>query len=156
MKVVKWFIDASFAVHPDFKSHSGSVMTLGTGAIQAASKKQQLNTRSSTESEVVGVDDMITQVLWTKLFLLDQGYEVEKNIIYQDNKSSILLETNGRRSAGKRSRAMNVRYYFVADQVAKGNVEVAYCPTGDMIADFMTKPLQGSLFRKFRKDIMGM
>ena len=156
LKVVKWFIDASFAVHPDFKSHSGSVMTLGDGAIQAASKKQQLNTRSSTESEVVGVDDMITQVLWTRLFLADQGYDVEKNVIYQDNKSSILLETNGRKSAGKRSRAMNVRYYFVADQVAKGNVEVAYCPTGDMIADFMTKPLQGSLFRKFRKDIMGM
>ena len=98
---------------------------------------------------------MVTQVLWTRLFLQGQGYDVEKNIIYQDNKSSILLETNGRKSAGKRSRAMNVRYYFIADQVAKGNVEVAYCPTGDMVADFMTKPLQGALFRKFRKEIMG-
>ena len=85
----------------------------------------------------------------------EQGYNIEENKIYQDNKSAILLETNGRKSAGKRSRALNVRYFFVTDQVEKGNVIIDYCPTDDMIADYMTKPLQGEKFKKFRKMILG-
>jgi hypothetical protein len=98
--VVKWFIDASFAVHPDFRSHTGAVMTMGQGGMIVMSKKQKLNTKSSTESELVGVDDASVYVIWTKLFIEAQGYAVRKNIIYQDNKSAILLEVNGRRSAG--------------------------------------------------------
>ena len=85
---------------------------MGTGAIQSASMKQKLNTRSSTEAEIVGDDDFAPKTFWTKLFIEAQGYNVEKNILYQDNKSSILLETNGRKSAGKRSRAMNIRYFL--------------------------------------------
>ena len=149
-------MDASFAVHPDFKSHSGATMMMGTGAIQSASMKQKLNTRSSTEAEIVGVDDLAPKIFWTKLFIEAQGYNIEKNILYQDNKSSILLETNGRKSAGKRSRAMNIRYFFITDQVEKGNVIVEHCPTDVMVADFMKKPLQGAKFRSFRKAILGM
>ena len=155
LKIIKWYVDASFAVHPDFKSHTGAVMTMGNGAIQSISRKQKLNTRSSTEAELIGVDDAATMVLWTKLFMEEQGYNIEENKIYQDNKSAILLETNGRKSAGKRSRALNVRYFFVTDQVEKGNVIIDYCPTDDMIADYMTKPLQGEKFKKFRKMILG-
>ena len=61
-----------------------------------------------------------------------------KNIIYQDNKSTNLLETSGRKSAGKKSRALNMRYFFLMDQIKKGNVVVMYCPTGEMIANSMT------------------
>ena len=95
-------------------------------------------------------------ILWTKLFLEEQGHGIKKNILYQDNKSAILLETNGRRSAGKRSRAINVRYFFLTDQVEKGNVTIQYCPTDDMWGDYMTKPLQGVKFKKFRDDILGL
>ena len=156
LKIVKWYVDASFAVHPDFRSHTGGVMKMGTGAIQSISSKQKLNTRSSTEAEIVGVDDVATKIFWTKLFIEAQGYVIEKNILYQDNKSAILLETNGRRSAGKRSRAMNIRYFFITDQIEKGNATVEHCPTDVMVGDFMTKPLQGTKFREFRKDILGM
>ena len=69
--------------------------------------------------------------------------------------SAILLETNGRKSAGKRSRALNIRYFFITDQVELGNVQIEHCPTDDMIGDFMTKPLQGEKFRKFRDLILG-
>eukprot|EP00980_Cylindrotheca_fusiformis_P013759 scaffold3544_cov68-Cylindrotheca_fusiformis.AAC.1 len=90
------------------KSHTGAVMTWGDGAVQTVSRHQKLNTRSSTEAELVGVDDVATHILWTKLFLEKQGYVIEKNILYQDNQSAIsLLETNGRKSAGQRSRALN-------------------------------------------------
>jgi hypothetical protein len=155
LRVVKWYVDASFAVHPDFKSHTGAVMTMGKGAIQSIARKQKLNVRSSTESELVGVDDAATMILWTKLFLEAQGYDVEKNIIYQDNKSAILLETNGKKSSSRRTRALNIRYFFITDQVEKGNAEIEYCGTDDMVGDFFTKPLQGEKFRKFRDSIMG-
>jgi hypothetical protein len=130
-------------------------MTMGDGAIQTISRKQKLNTRSSTESELVGVDDVSTMILWTKLFLEAQGYDIRQNVIFQDNKSAILLEINGKRSAGKRSRALNIRYFFITDQVEKRNLEIQYCPTDDMIGDYYTKPLQGGKFLKFRKLILG-
>ena len=82
-------------------------------------------------------------------------YKIEENVLYQDNKSAILLEKNGRKSMGNQSRALNVRYFFISDQVNQGNLNVKYCPTDEMIGDFMTKPLQGSKFMKFRKIIMG-
>ncbi|CAJ1947420.1 unnamed protein product [Cylindrotheca closterium] len=102
---MKWMIDASFAVHPDFKSHTGGTLSFGRGAAQVMSKKQKLNNRSRTEAELIAVDNVITMILWTKLFKEWQGYPIKKNILYQDNKSPILLEENGRTCTGKRSRA---------------------------------------------------
>jgi hypothetical protein len=93
LRVVKWYVDASFAVHPDCKNYTGAMMTLGKGAMQSIERKQKMNVRSSTEGELVAVNEAATMILWTKLFLEAQGYNVEKNIVYQDNKSAILLHT---------------------------------------------------------------
>ena len=153
--VIKWFVDAAFAVHPDFRSHTGGIMTLGGGAVQSISRKQKLNTRSSTESELVGADDASQLILWTQLFLEAQGYDIDRNILYQDNKSTILLETNGKKSSSNRTRALNIRYFFLTDQVAKGNLSIQYCPTTEMVGDYMSKPVQGKLFKKFSDMIMG-
>ena len=153
---VKWWIDAAFAVHPDMRSHTGAVMTMGQGAVQSISKKQKMNTRSSTEAELVATDDIIGQVLWTQNFLREQGIPVEKSTIYQDNKSAMLLEQNGRASAGKRSRHLDIRYFFITDRINKGDIEVKYCPTDLMTADYMTKPLHGKKFMKFKKEIMNL
>jgi hypothetical protein len=101
-------VDASFAVHPDFKSHTSAMMTLGKGAMQSIARKQKRNVQSSTEGKLVAVDNAATIILWTKLFLEAQGYSVDKNIVYQDNKSALLLETNGKKSSGKQTRALNV------------------------------------------------
>ena len=130
-------------------------MTYGKGAPITISRKQQLNTRSSTTAELVAVDDVATMILWTKLFLEEQGYKVDSNILYQDNKSTILLEKNGKQSSSQRTRAMNIRYFFITNQSKRGNVEIEYCPTRIMVAGYMTKPLQGTLFKKFKKEIMG-
>jgi hypothetical protein len=51
----------------------------GDGAVQSISRKQKLNARSSTESELVGVDDVLVMILWTKLFLEEQGYDINSN-----------------------------------------------------------------------------
>jgi hypothetical protein len=87
-----------------------------------------------------------------------RGYKIKENILHQDNKSAILLEKNGKKKSSSKQadkRAINIRYFFVTDQSEKGNVRVEYCPTGDMIADFMTKPLQGPAFEKLKALIMG-
>jgi hypothetical protein len=148
-------VDASFAVHPHFKSHTGAVMMLGKGAMQSIARKQKMNVQSSTEGELVAVDNAARMILWTKLFLEAQGYEVEKNIVYQDNKSAILLETNGKKSSGKWTRALNIRYFFIIDQVEKGNAQIEHCGTDNMVGDFFTKPLQGEKFQRFRNSILG-
>jgi hypothetical protein len=103
IRMIRWWVDGSFAVHPDMKSHTGAVMSICKGTQYASSKRQKLNTRSSTEAELVAVDDVMAQVMWTRYFLEAQGYEVKENIIYQDNQSTMLLEKNGRKSIGKRS-----------------------------------------------------
>jgi hypothetical protein len=157
--VVKWHVDTAFAVHPDYKSHTGMTMLMGAdgegGAIETMSRKQKLNTRSSTHAKLVRADDAANMILWRKHFMEGQGIPIADNVLLQDNKSAILLETNGVKSAGKRSRALNVRYFFLADQVEKKNLRIEYCPTDNMVANYMTKPLQGHKFRKFRAAIMG-
>ena len=103
LRLMRWYIDSSFAVHNDMRGHTGAGLTLGRGSVYNKSTKQKINGKSSTEIELIGVDDVISNVLWTKLFMEAQGIEVKENIIFQDNKSTILLAENGRNSAGKRS-----------------------------------------------------
>jgi hypothetical protein len=123
-------------------------MSLGMGVIYGTSKQQKLNTKSSTQAELVGVDDVLPQVLWTLYLLEAQGYKIDDNIIYQDTKSSILLDTNGRGSSGKRTRHIAVHYFFIADRVKSKEIRIEYYPTGIMIAYYFTKPLQGLIFQQ--------
>jgi hypothetical protein len=121
------------------KSHTGGAMSLGTGVIYGTSKRQKLNTKSSTESELAGADDVMPKMLRTLYFLEAQGYKIHgNNILYQDNKSAILLVTNRRRSSGKRTRRINVRYFFIVDWVKSfKEIWIENCPTGIMIADYL-------------------
>jgi len=153
--ILKWWVDASFCVHPNMQGHSGGGLSLGQGFPIVSSRKQKLNTRSSTEMELVGVDDFMPLIIWTRLFMEAQGWDIKDNVLTQDNKSSILLEKNGKASSSKRTKHINVQYFFVTDHIAKGDLRVELCPSSDMIGDYMTKPLQGVLFKKFRDLIMG-
>ena len=97
---IKWWSDASFTVHPDMKSHTGGTMSFGKGLVHSMSRKQRINTKSSTKAEIIKVDDGMPLVIWTQNFMTAQGYEIHDNVIYQDNQSAILLEKNGRASSG--------------------------------------------------------
>ena len=115
------------------------------------STRQKLNTKSSTESDLIGVDDVVLLVLWTRQFMEGQGYVINDNVVYQDNQSSILLENNRQQSSTKRTRQLNIRYFFVTDRVRARQLRIEFCPTGGMWADIHTTPLQGATFLKFRK-----
>jgi hypothetical protein len=153
--ILKWWVEALFAVHPNMRGHSGGGLSLGRGFPIVSSTKQNLNTLSSTETEIVGADDFMRAICWTRYFMKAQGYDVKYNVLFQDNKRSILLEKNVKASRNKRTKHINIMYFFITDRVNKEEVSVVRCSTGDMIGDYATKPLQGALFRKFRDQIMG-
>jgi len=88
--------------------------------------------------------------------LAAQGEYVPTTTIYQDNKSTILLAENGKASSSNGTCHLNVRYYFVTDQIKKGHVKVAFCPMQDMVADFFTKLLQGNLFVCMQERILNL
>jgi hypothetical protein len=154
--IIKWWVDASVAVHPNMRGHSGGGLSLGRGFTIVSPTKQKLNTRSSTETEIVGADDFMPVICWTRYFMKAQRYGVKYKVLFQDNNSSILLEKNGKASSSKRTKYINIQYFFITDRVSKEEVSVIWCPTGDMIGYYATKPLQGALFRKFRDQIMGV
>ena len=119
------------------------------GPVHAKSNKQKLVTKSSTEAELVSLSDNISQVILTRDFLMSQGYNMKAAAVYQDNMSTMALAEKGRSTAEK-TRHINIRYFFVKDRVEAGEIEIKYCPTEHMLADILTKPLQGQAFRDMR------
>ena len=155
LKDATWWADAAFAVHPDMKSHTGGLLSYGKGAIQTVSRKQKLNTKSSTQAELVGADDILSSLLWTRYFMEAQGYKQNPTLM-QDNTSAILLEKNGYESVGRQSRHINIRYFHIKDCYDRQELDIKYCPTDKMVGDYFTKPLQGKKFYEFRKMIMNL
>lgn len=149
------WVDASYASHDDMRSHTGGVISFGTGGILCKSTKQKLNTKSSTEAELIGASDYLPHTIWAMNFMAAQGFPVTHSHFAQDNESAIRLERNGRSSAGQRSRHIHIRHFWITDRLKHDRIHLAHCPTDEMLADFLTKPLQGALFRRFRAVLLG-
>ena len=131
-------------------------MTLGKGTICNASTKQKSNARSSTESKLVGCNDAVPQLSWMNCFLEAQGWFSQDTLMGQDNRSCMSLEKNGKASSSERTKHIDVRHFFVTDQIQNKELKVVCCPTNEMVADFFTKPLQGCKFKKFRSMIVNI
>ena len=82
--VLKCYVNGLYGVHPNMRGHLEGGISTGTGFPILSSTKQKLNTRSSTESEIVGVDDFMPSIIWTRNFMNAQDYDVTENIIFQD------------------------------------------------------------------------
>ena len=89
-------------------------------------------------------------------FIKAQGYQNDGTVLLQDNKSCMLLHNNGKASSSKCTHHLNIWYFFLADRIEKGELTMEVCPTDKFIADYLTKPLQGEKFQKFRKAIMNL
>jgi hypothetical protein len=85
--IFKWWVDASFTVHPNISGHSGGGLSLGRGFPIVSSTKQKLNTKSSTEMEIVGADDFMPEICCTRYFMKAQGCVVKDNVLFQDKKA---------------------------------------------------------------------
>ena len=91
---------------------------------------------------------MIAKVMKVNKLLEEQGFKV-KNMIYQDNTSTMKLQKNGKLSSGKRTRHFDIKLFYITDLITRYKVEVKYCPTDEMIGDYMPKPLVGAKFFEF-------
>ena len=107
---------------------------------------------------------------WVSLFFIEQvkvipddDTEITQAIksigqvstVLQDNTSTIQFEKNGRLQ-GKQTRHVEIKYVYISEQIKEGHIQVLYCPTKQIVADYFSKPLQGSLFQIHRNTIMGV
>ena len=151
---VNVFADASYGVHHDAKSHEGITVSLGRGSILGKSHKTKVVARSSAEAEVITQSDSVGYGVHTLNFLKAQGYGILTGTIYQDNQAAIRMGEAGK-SNSDRTRHIKIRYFFVKQYLDSGELVLVYCPTDKMIADILTKPLQGELFIKLRDLLLG-
>jgi len=124
-------VDVAYGVHHDAKFHSGVCCSLGRGPIYVKSYRV---TKSSTEAEQVSLSNNSSQVIWTREFLIFQGYLIGPTIIYQDNQSTIAMANKGH-STPERMMHIKVRYSFIKDLIDKQELKLEYLPTGEMLAD---------------------
>ncbi len=99
--VVHWYIDGSHQVNEDCRGQIGSLVTLGKGAVSSSSNKMKCNAKSSTETEIISLEDKLSDVVWMRYFIECQGYNIDECVIFQDNMSALSMEKNGRMSALK-------------------------------------------------------
>lgn len=150
---IRAYADASYGIHEDGKSHSGLCIALGEGPVFVRSSKQRIVSKSSTEAELISLSDGCSQVIWSRDFLIGQGYDISAATIYQDNKSTIAMIENGK-STSDRTRHINVRYYFIKDRIDSGEIKLEYIPTEEMAADTLTKPLVGTKFKELKAKLL--
>jgi hypothetical protein len=148
------YVDAGYGIHDGGESRSGLVITLNGTPVMCKTAKQGIVTKSSTEAELVALTDGSTEILWIREFLISQGYNLGPTKVGEDNKSVITL-LEKRRFGTARTKHIKVRYFFVVDRIKSGELEVVYVPTDLMIADFMTKPLNGSQFKFLQEKLLG-
>ena len=149
------YADASFGVHPDTKSQSGILISLGKGGILCKAVKQKIVTKSSTEAELVTLSDATSLAAYQLLLLESVGYKLAPATMYQDNMSTMRLAENGR-SNSDITKHIKLRYFFIKQYLDSGEFELVHCPTDMMIADILTKPLQGETFKRLRDLLLGV
>jgi membrane-bound inhibitor of C-type lysozyme len=151
---VNVFCDASFAVHKNMRSHTGAIISVGNTAVFYKCNKQKLNTKSSTEAELVALSDVLPQAINTSNFIAEQIGGKVIPTFHEDNKSTISMVKNGKALA-ESTRHINIRYFLISDYLEQGLIDIQYVNTKDQVGDYYTKPLQGEDFLRHRNYILG-
>jgi hypothetical protein len=156
LELVYW-IDASYNLHHDSRGHSGIAVTLGrnNAPIYTKSQKQKLNTRSSTEAELVATDEGVLHLLWLILVMDFLGYPPRPVTVFQDNKSTMRVCQTGHSKSG-RLKHMVVRYDFIHGQQESNNITFEYIKSSDMLADILSKPVDNGIFLRLRKRLLNL
>jgi hypothetical protein len=151
--VYETFIDSSHGIHSDMRGHSGVCVTFGGGCILGKSTKHKINSKSSAESELIALSDHAGIAIHGQRFLKSLGIE-SKCEIYQDNTSTKHMISSV--NVNDKSKHIKIRYYWLKERVRDGDVSIKYIPTKEMLADLMTKALQGEQFIVLRDRVMNV
>ncbi|KXJ70289.1 hypothetical protein RP20_CCG024175 [Aedes albopictus] len=125
---------------------------LGDGTISWTARKQTCVALSSTEAEYISLSECCQDLQWILKLMRDFGEDVKQPVkINEDNQSCIkLLKQDG---GTKRSKHVDTRYHFVRDMAEQKRINVVYCPSSDMLADALTKPLARIKLEELREKI---
>jgi hypothetical protein len=77
LTLLQWWVDAAYAVHHDCKGHTGAGMSFGQGMALSYSWKHKVMLKSSTEAELIGVENTLGYILWAHYFMQEQGYDMD-------------------------------------------------------------------------------
>jgi hypothetical protein len=142
---IEGYVDAAFGCHDDGKSHTGVIITLCGALVGSMSSKQKIVSKDSTEAELAGLSDKVMAIIQCNEFMKSQGYDMGAAKVFQDNTSCIQLVTKA--GGIYRTKYYLVRMARIKELVDNGEIEIVYLETKRMLADILTKPLQGSLFQ---------
>lgn len=162
------YVDASYGVHPDARSHGGMILAIGKNrpaVVLAKSWKHKLVSRSSTEAELIALHDAVPEILWLRKLLHDLGYAALRSeghtrsqgptTVFQDNISTIFIGNKGMSNKGK-TKHMDIRYFFIKEKIDSHELTLQHLPTDEMLADYLTKPLAGQAHTTLRRRILGL
>ena len=151
---VEAYTDASFATHPDRKSQTGTVCTIGGAPYYCTSTRQKINAKSAAESEMIAISDSCTMITWGQQFLYYQGYvNLPPARIWEDNAATLFNLARGA-ATGTNSRHYEVKYFYLSDLEKRGIVRAEYLETAEMTADLLTKGVTGDIFDKLSFKLM--
>lgn len=147
------YADADWAeCTDDRKSNTGFLFKLFGGTISWASRKQTCVTLSSTEAEYVALSEACQELKWLKLLLLDfNEFVSDPTVIYEDNQSCLKIVDNEK--IGARTKHIDVKFHFAREMKSDGGVIFEYCPSSDMVADMLTKPLANVKIKRLSVEI---
>jgi hypothetical protein len=146
--------DASYACHSDGRGHSGIVCSLGQATIFARSGKQKLTAKSSTEAELLALNQATDEVLYLRNLLTELGFPPDgPTTIFQDNQSAITMALKGELGT-KRTKHFTIRHYFVTEHIQAKSIALLYQPGTQIGADGLTKPLPGPKFSRWAQRLL--
>ena len=144
------YSDADWASHADDRrSTSGNVFVMSGGAISWTSKKQPTVALSTSESEYIALCFATQEAVWLRQLMKDLQMDcTTATTMYEDNQGAIAMSRNP--VLHKRTKHNDIKYHFVREKTQDGTIELNYCPTNEMVADILTKPLSKGQFEYLR------
>jgi hypothetical protein len=153
------YIDASFNCYENGRGHSGILMFLDrvSAAILAKSLKQKTVSSSSTQAELISLNEAVLHVMWIEGILSEllPGVKIKPIKVFNDNTSMISLAKQPVVNRQGRSKFMNRALFKVNENIAAGDIVMLYEDTDTLVADFLTKAVHGKRFKMFRARILG-
>ena len=144
-------VDASHGIHhKDSKGHTGMILSLGNSPIFSRSVKQKCVATSSTHAEILAVYESVAYITSIRQLLGELGYpQRAPSKIQQDNKSSLHIYEKGW-SGSNKTRHIRTKYHYIVEKMEEQTITPTYTPTDEILADHLTKPLEGKAFKGSR------
>ena len=147
-RVLEGYADVDGSMAEDRHAITGYAFLINGGAVSWSSKRQEIISLSTTESEYVAVTHGMKEALWLHS-LLSEVFEPIKPpaTLFSDNRAAIALTHDHQYHT--HTKHINVRYHFIRWVIEQGSMRLMYCPTNDMVADTLTKALPSAKVKHF-------